>query len=53
MTLAGSTIGNTDGQGINAKFNSPYGITFNPLDDCLYVSDYLNNMIRKVTQSGT
>lgn len=52
-TLAGSTPGTEDGQGKNAKLRSPNGITFNPLDGCLYVCDYNNNMIRKVTQAGT
>lgn len=52
-TLAGSTQGNVDGQGMNAKFNNPHGITFNPIDDCLYVCDYGNRMIRKITRSGT
>lgn len=51
-TLAGSTEGYVDGQGINAKLNFPNGIVLNPLDDCLYVCDYGNSMIRKVTRSG-
>lgn len=51
-TLAGSTQGSNDGVGSIAQFNSPNGIVFNPIDDCLYVCDYSNNVIRKVTKSG-
>lgn len=51
-TFAGSTQGYEDGEGINAKFNHPFGIILNPLDDCLYVCDNANNRIRKVTKSG-
>lgn len=49
-TLAGSRRGASDG--LTALFNFPRGITFNPHDNCLYVCDYGNHMIRKVTLSG-
>lgn len=51
-TLAGSTRGYEDGKGTDVKFNNPAGIVLNPIDDCLYVCDYNNSMIRKVTKSG-
>lgn len=52
MTLAGSSVGCDDGAGDLAKFNQPFGIVFNPDDKCLYVCDYLNDVIRKVTLNG-
>jgi hypothetical protein len=51
--LAGSTTGatgRTNGTGTAARFNSPRGITTNGTD--LYVADYTNNEIRKVTTAG-
>ncbi len=51
-TLAGNkTAGTTDGQGAAAGFNAPAGITQGS-DGNLYVADYVNNLIRKVTLSG-
>lgn len=50
-TLAGSSLGNTDGQGTAAQFNRPYGITVDA-DKNLYVSDTNNLTVRKVTPSG-
>lgn len=52
-TLAGSTQGNFDGKGDKVKLFWPVGIILNPLDGCLYISDYGNNMIKQVTKSGT
>lgn len=51
-TLAGSIKGNVDGQGQNAQFSNLTFGCFNPLDNCLYVSDSYNNTIRKVTEQG-
>ena len=54
-TIAGrmSDIGgHRDGEGTNAWFNGPYGIT---VDDkgFLYVADSLNSVIRQISPSGT
>lgn len=50
-TFAGSTEGNDDGAGTDAKFSLPYGITIDS-DNNLYVSDVDNHNIRKITSSG-
>lgn len=50
-TLAGSTQGYFDGEGIYAKFNNPFGIAIDP-DGNLYVSDYFYHNIRKITPLG-
>lgn len=47
-TLAGSSSGHVDGVGETF----PVGVVFNPDDNCLYVCDERNNMIRKVTLLG-
>jgi Repeat of unknown function (DUF6923) len=52
--FAGSgTAGYRDGQGVSAEFNMLCGIFFNPADGYLYVADSGNNMIRKVSLSGS
>ncbi|MES2386746.1 MAG: SMP-30/gluconolactonase/LRE family protein [Bacteroidota bacterium] len=52
-TLAGATAsGYTNGVGSAARFNNPAGITTGP-DGNLYVTDYGNNCIRKVTPDGS
>lgn len=53
-TLAGSpgTSGDQDGQGANAQFNNPRGITISD-DQILYVADKANNKIRTITLDGT
>lgn len=33
-------------------FNEPCGICFNPHDDCLYICDTKNNVIKRVTKQG-
>jgi sugar lactone lactonase YvrE len=50
-TLAGSSTGYEDGSPDIAKFNIPYGIAVDG-DGNVYVSDYLNCRIRKVTPGG-
>lgn len=53
-TLCGSPgkIGSTDGNGSNARFNHPLGITSSP-DGTLFVADSSNHTIRKITSHGT
>ncbi len=46
-----ATSGNTDANGINARFNGPYGIDIDSSDN-LYVADTSNHRIRKITPSG-
>lgn len=52
-TFAGSTkAGSADGVGTQASFNWPFGIAIDSSNN-LYVSDYGNSEIRKITPSGT
>lgn len=50
-TIAGSTTGFADGQGIVAQFSFPFGITIDALGN-LYVVDAVNNKIRKIISTG-
>ncbi|AMR34376.1 hypothetical protein A0256_24430 [Mucilaginibacter sp. PAMC 26640] len=53
-TLAGSTAGtagSTDATGTAARLNSPRGIAFDGSGN-LFVADYTNNTIRKITAAG-
>jgi uncharacterized repeat protein (TIGR03803 family) len=54
-TLAGKadTAGHKDGGGIAALFNTPRGVVYEPLTKALFVTDSGNNVIRKVTLTGT
>ena len=52
-TIAGTAnvSGSDDRQGIQAKFNQPYGIVVDSSDN-IYVADYSNNLIRKIDTFG-
>ncbi len=51
-TIAGSTRGDIDESGTNAKFNNPTGIAINK-DGTLFVTDQFNNKIKKISATGT
>jgi len=51
-TLAGSgTAGHNDGTGTSAQFNSPIGVAIDSSGH-VYVADYSNHRIRKITPQG-
>ncbi len=53
-TIAGAAgnPGSADGQNSSAQFNAPTGIAVDGADN-LYVADYANNTVRKLTPVGT
>jgi gliding motility-associated-like protein len=51
ITVAGSSIGYADGAGSAAKFNNPAFVAIGPTGD-LFITDELNNRIRRVTPGG-
>jgi sugar lactone lactonase YvrE len=52
-TLAGlaGSVGSADGTGGSARFNNPSGIAVDGAGN-VYVADYANHMIRKITSAG-
>jgi sugar lactone lactonase YvrE len=50
-TIAGSTSGYTNAAGTSAQFNGPLGLAFDS-GDTLYVTEFTNNSVRKITPSG-
>ncbi|MCE7994007.1 MAG: Ig-like domain-containing protein [Roseivirga sp.] len=50
-TIAGGTSGNVDDTGTAARFNSPRSVVVDASDN-MYVADYNNHSIRKVTPAG-
>jgi hypothetical protein len=44
--------GKRNGRGKVAQFCEPLGITVNPVDDSIYVSDFGNRTIRRITSDG-
>lgn len=51
--IAGNSAGgNTDGIGEQASFNLPFGVIVDPTNTYLYVSDFFNNNIRRITLSN-
>jgi hypothetical protein len=52
VALAGSYQGFQDGIGSNTQMNHPIRMCFHPTDNCLYVSDFNNKKIRKVTMDA-
>lgn len=52
-TLAGNGVrGNANGSGTNTSFSGPFGLAIDASGN-LYVADYNNSLIRKITPDGT
>lgn len=50
--IAGNrTVGSVDGPSLSASFNNPIGLAIDKSEN-LYVADFLNNKIRKITLGG-
>lgn len=53
-TIAGTgTAGAAEGAGTSATFNRPSGIVFDKTRNCLYISEWAGNKIRKIDLSTT
>jgi len=53
-TIAGSSVrGSTDGPGVSASFNSPYGLTIDTANNIMYVADWDSAKVRKITMLPT
>jgi len=50
-TFAGNSSGYLDGSGTNASFRLPKGVAVDSSGN-VYISDYINNRIRKITSGG-
>ena len=50
-TLAGGVFGYAEGTGTNAQFKNPYGLAVDSASN-VYVADYDNYLIRKITPAG-
>jgi YVTN family beta-propeller protein len=48
ITIAGSTVGFSDGVGTAAKFDSPRGVAISPDGNTLYIADSDNNRVRAI-----
>jgi sugar lactone lactonase YvrE len=53
-TFAGSVTqsGFTDGKGAKARFNQPFGITLNPADGLMHVTDQGSHSLRRLTRQA-
>ena len=52
-TVAGSTANAlTDGTGTTARFNNPRNVNVDPITGVIYIADFDNNAIRKITPTG-
>ena len=52
VTVAGSgAVGSTDGQGTQATFNGPRGVTVDKSGN-IFISDWFSHQIRKINTSG-
>ncbi len=53
-TFAGKpgTAGFANSQGINARFNRPFQLVYSNKENCFFVADMGNNVIRKITMDG-
>ena len=52
-TLAGDgSTGFVDGRGRNGKLYNPSGVSFDPRDGTLYIADWSNHAVRKLTPKG-
>jgi DNA-binding beta-propeller fold protein YncE len=51
--FVGQTTGYADGIGVQARFSGASGITYDPDDGNLYVTDTYNHRIRRITMEGS